>query len=498
LNPRIVSDIVTILDESLPKNIYALDFTTKQYQTLLEKLMIINNEALFNDKKGAIRRALIQYFSKSYQSIEVDITLFSCTIKKHFIDPSKSEAFDRMLHLNGTVLIDIFKRKSEFSPLEYLISIPEEIRSPILQNYLDFNETIDMARQMTRQQIDKIFSLDERDIIFFLRGRISIRNYTPPKKIPNGIDKRFGGESVEKMDAMYLAYFSEGAWEYIEPILGEVIAEKLNFSEIDNATFTRTFIPVFRSMIEILLLEIVNEEERERIEGFTGYVLRQHFHSIFLYTAKNLLQFVENRDKNAENFIKHFTDDIIIDANGNKIQKYAITDTKQQKWNYSSIVSVMMQYKQAKVKIASQKEAILSAQERVTECQEEIALEKNAKQELLEKITGAEDALSENDIEVLKIKNKIAAKSENSSELKGEITKLNYRHTELLEVKKSLISQMEVCKNRISNKGSEFTRRQNKLKYEKKSLESIIEQMATVLENYELIAEATATVLTKR
>lgn len=45
---------------------------------------------------------------------------------------------------------------------------------------------------------------------------------------------------------------------------------------------------------------------------------------------------------------------------------------------------------------------------------------------------------------------------------------------------------------------SELTRRQRKLDYEKKSLQTYLEQMASVLESYEIIAEALATALTKR
>lgn len=498
MNPRIILDIVTMLEESLPKHLYALDFTTEQYRALLEKLTITNNETLFNDKKGAIRKAIIKYFAKSFQEIEVQVTLVSFALKKQFIDPSKPEAYDRMLHKNNVLLIDIFERKADFSPLPYLISVPEEMRKPILENFLKFDEDLDNARQMTRRQIEQIFTLDIRDIIFFLRGRITIRHYTPPKKFAEGADKRFGGESIEDMEAMYHAYFPTGAWEHIEPILGEVIAEKLNFSIIDNLTFTKTFIPVFRSMIEILLLEFLKKEDRNKIEGFTGYVLREHFHRIFLYTAKNLLQFVENRDKNAEAFIKYFSDEIVIDANGNKIQKYAIVDSKQQKWNFSAVVSIMMQYKQVKLKIATQKEAIIIAEKEFNDAQNELTVEKNNKDIITDKVTDFQETISENDAAILRLKNKTGATPEEAVSLKSQINRLNYHQTELFELKKKTLNQLELSKNKIANKISELTRRQRKLDYEKKSMQTLLEQMATILETYENVAEALATVLTKR
>lgn len=498
MNPRIILDIITLLNENLPKHLYALDFTTEQYKNLLQKLLIENNETLFNDKKGSIRKALIKYFAQSYQQIDVQVTFASFALKKNFIDPSKPEAYDRMLHKNTITFLDIFERKEEFSPVPYLVSIPEEIREPILENILKFNNNMDAARQMTRQQIEQIFNLDSRDIIFFLRGRITIRHYTPPRKFAEGADKRFAGESIEDMEAMYSTYFPEGAWSHIEPILGEVIAEKLNFSLIDNITFTRTFISVFRSMIEILLLEIIKPADRNKVEGFSGYVLRQYFHPILLYTAKNLLQFVENRDKNAEAFIKYFADEIIIDANGNKIQKYAITDSKQQKWNFSAVVSVMMQYKQVKQKIIAQKEAILIAEKEFNDCQNDVTVEKNNKEIIVDKLADLQETLAENDAGILRLKNQTGETPEEKVSLKSQINRLNYHQTELLDLKKKTLSQIELCKNKIANKISELTRRQRKLDYEKKALQTYLEQMAAILETYENVAQALAAVLTKR
>jgi len=498
MNPRIIADIVAVLEALLPHDLYAHDFTQEHYSALLNQLNIDTNEVLFNDKKGSIRNALVRFFSQSYQDVDVKVSFGSFSIKKQYIDPAKPETYDRMLHANNLRIVELLKRKYEFAPLPYIISIPEELRIPIMQGFIDAFESMDTARLMTRRQVESIFQLDERDIIFFLRGRITIRYYTPPKKLPPGVDKRFAGESVERMEEMYNNYFPNGAWEHIEPILGEVIAEKLNFSVIDNVTFTRTFIPVFRSMIEILLLEIVDPDHRDSIEGFTGYVFRQHFHPIFIFTAKVLLDFIENRNKNAENFIKYYNEDVIIDTNGNKIQKYAIIDSKQQKWNYSSIVSVMMQYKQAKIKLASQADAIQAALLRVNECNDDLASEKNHKQELLDKISQTEESVSEIDASIVRVKNKSAQTPEEEVSLKSEITKLNYRHGELMDMKKNLLNQVEMVKNRISNKTSELLRRQSKHDYEKKMLSAYQEQTAPIMETYGVVTEAIASVLTKR
>lgn len=498
MNPRFIAEIAEILNDFLPKRLYALDFTTEQYKTLLKKLAVDTDQKLFEEKKGSIRKGIVKYFANTNQSIELQVTFASFALKKQFLDPSKSEEYDRMLHRNNSILLDIYDRKSDFSPVPYIISIPGEIRNPILNNFLLFDTNVDYVRQVIRQQINQIFNLDTKDIIFFLRGRLTIRIYTPPKRFAEGVDKRFAGESVEDMEAMYQTYFPNGAWEHIESFLDEVLEEKLNFGVIDNFTFTRTFIAVFRSMIEILLLEIMKKSDHPRIEGFTGYVLRQNFHDIFIYTAKNLLLFVEKRDKNAESFIKFFVDEIVIDNNGNKIQKYAIIDTKQQRWNYSSILSVIMQYKQVKLKIAAQKETIQNTENDLAICQNELAEEKNNKNTINLKLADIEETITENEAAIERLKHKTGNTSEEVLSLKSQINRLNYHEIELLDMRKKILSQAELSKNKISGKTSELIRRQRKLDYEKKSLKTYLEQMASFLESYDLITEALATVLTKR
>jgi len=469
----------------------------EHYNYLLSKLKVTNEE-FFDDKKGAIKKGIIEYFARTYQKVDLEVSLKNFTIKKSLVDPSRPESYDRMLHRNVSIIVDVFNRKPEFMPLPFLVSIPEEIRTQILKGFIESNDPLDIARKITRQQITNVFALEERDIIFFLRGRISIRYYTPPKKFPPGADKRFAGESVELMDEMYAKYFPDGAWESIEPILDEVINDKLNFSVIDNLTFTKTFIPVFRSMIEILLLDIINPQEHSRIEGFTGYVLRKYFHQILMHTARNLLEYIEIRDKNAEAFIKYFTDEIVVDSAGNRIQKYAIVDSRQQRWNYSSIVSIIMQYKQSKIKIAAAKEGIVAAQARVTETQNDINLEMANKRKIIDKIAEVELLISENDTRLMQQKNKTASKTEEAVSLKSSISRLNKRHQDLLDKKKIENNQLEIANGKIANKNTELSRRQKKLAHEKKALKTIQEQTDPIIETYEMIIEAIAIILPKR
>ncbi|MFA6188375.1 MAG: hypothetical protein WC680_03750 [Sulfuricurvum sp.] len=485
MKPQAVIDVVDVLKTFLPPNLYALDFSIKYYRRLLDTLKIMDNEDLFNLRKGTLIEGIIDYFNLSYQNISVELSFHDCSITKHFIDHTSSESLDRLMHNNSRHLVDIAKRKEEYQILPYLMSIPEETRNLLLKVYSDKNESIYKARTLTRLQMQPIFDISERDIIFFLRGRIWIRYYVSPKKPLEGQDKRYAGESVEELDSMYKTYFPHGIWKDIESILSEVLEEKLNFSVIDNATFSKTFISVFRGMIEILLIDVLSPQDRAKIEGFTGYVLRKYFDKILLYTAKKLLHFIENRDKNAEIFIKTFSDNVLIDGNGTKTQKYAIVDEKQQTWNYVTISSILMQYKQAKLRIISQNNVLSTVKEQLKQLEESLQSEKNNKEM--------------QEIKIDKIIKKIAdSELVNFKKNKGGDPAQGKRHEDLLSMKRSDENELYLIKNRIANTTIELGRQRKKLKHETEAKETLLEQTEPLKETYQRIANAVALVLTKR
>ncbi len=462
-----------------------MDFTVEHYKSLLKALKITDNEELFNLKKGTLIDGLVEYFNLSFQNISVDLTFTDCKITKHFLDKSVSETLDRMMHNNSKILIDIAQRRDEYRVLPYLLSVPEETKELLFKGYINNNEDISNARMLMRLQIQPILNAGDRDIIFFLRGRIWIRYYMPPKKVLDGEEKRFAGESVESLQAMYDTYFPKGMWDDIESILNDVLDEKLNFSLISSEIFKKTFIPVFRGMIEILLIDVISPNERDRIEGFTGYVLRKYFDQILLYTAKNLLLFVENRDKNAELFIKSFSDTSTIDANGNKTKIYPIVDTKNQTWNHVTILSILLQYKQAKQRMVSQNNILASIKEQIHQSDMNLKSEEKIQETQEKNIDQLIKQIA--DDELSNFKNK-----KNADPVRVR------RYEELLTKKRTEENELYLIKNRIANFIIELKRQKSKLKHETEAKNTLIEQTEPLKETYERIAHALVLVLSKR
>ncbi|MDX1294982.1 MAG: hypothetical protein R3302_01865, partial [Sulfurimonadaceae bacterium] len=307
---------------------------------------------------------------------------------------------------------------------------------------------------------------------------------------PDGTERRFAGEDPDEMEALVDHLFPEGIDEEIEEYLPEVLDESLNFTVIDNQTFNKTYIATFRSMIEIILLDVVADFPEEKLEGFTGYVLRQYFDDILVFTARELLYYVEERDKNAELFIKYYKDEVIIDNDGKKIQKHAIIDAKNQTWNYSAILSVLIQFTQAKKRVEQQEERLEGIEERIDEVKRDIGYEKQEKEK------SEQYARELNDIVSLKKGQLSRSMAEtNDAILQAQ---MNKEQSELLDNLKIAKDNALFAGRRYRNKLTELENWKKQYATNKKQLDEIRQQNEAVVEMIDLIVDAVAVVFAKR
>ncbi len=342
-----------------------------------------------------------------------------------------------------------------------------------------------------REVIEAVFELDPKDIVLFLRNKIYIRLYTPPKAVPQGQERRYAGEDPDEMERMFNALFPDGLLEEIEEYLPEILDEQLNFTLIDNVTFNKNYIQVFRSMVDILLVETVENMPMDKLEGFTGYVLRQYFDEILVYTARELLYYVEERNKNAEAFIKYYKDEIIIDADGRKIQKHAIIDAKKQTWNYSAILSVLMQYAQAKKRLEQQDTKIANIERRIEEIKGEVAYERQEKQSAEEHVNKLNEHLTLKKAQM----HRRESAGEKNALWHAQVSK---EHSELLDELKISREEALFAGRRYQNKLTELDNWKKQLVAHESQMKEIRQQNANIVEMINLIVDALAVVFSKR
>lgn len=475
-------------------DMYALDFKKDDYNRLMAHLQKTFDKEELQQKKGAVKKAIIDYFAQSMQCITLSVHEDSIGVKKIFVYDKKDESFDRVIHGVNAILIPISKEPNKYKELSYLWVLPEETRLELFEKFQKHGEPSEEIREYLRKQIATVFEITPKDITLFLRKRIYIRCFVPPKQLPPGVDRRFSGESLDDMQKMFETNFPNGIWNEILEDLPEVMEDSINFSTIDNETFTRTYVPVLRSMVEIILLDVLGDMEKERIEGFAGYVLRIYFDKVLRYMAKDLLRHVEARDKNTESFVKYYCDEVIVDANANKIQKYAIVDTKNQTWNYTAILSVLMQWQQVKKRIASQEEKIAEVTARLEEAKRAFHDERVSKDSFDKELSDAREELNRFNTHAQAIRyNELNQKEQKLKKDQMEAEKNLHE-----EKVKTAANEVEYANRRCKNKKTEVFNWEKRLAASQQQLEDIHSQSESIKEMRELIINAIATVFVKR
>ncbi len=497
INQNILTRATAILDDLLGKRFYALDFNQTHYNALRQKLSEEFPDLDADEHKGAMKQGIANFFAHHHQSVILTILEDGIKLHKDFLYPERGESFDRLLHRNALLLHETKETLESFRVLPYLYTLPESFRSKLYELYPDDENKDELFRESTRSLVHGMYDLHERSIVLFLNKKIYLREFVPPKPLPSGADRRFSGQSEAEMKALYDQTFPEGAWQYIEPMIEGVLREDLNFAHISNKYFTANFVKVFSVMVDVILSEHLDKAAEEKAEGLCGYVLRIHFPQIMFHTAQNLLQHLQERHSNAEKFIKYFADESIIDASGKKVKKYAIEDKYGSTWNFSSLLSVMMQYKQFLNRQISQQLVINNAKDVVADTQKLYEAEREHLSARRETLDALDQEVRELGYEAEALQLKVKSDRQNQ-EASLNLTKLLKSIDEKLDAKKARSSEIKLIENKCENLGKELSRHEKKLNNEIRALQLVIEQGKEIQDKYELISNALAATLAKR
>ncbi|MDX1295275.1 MAG: hypothetical protein R3302_03355 [Sulfurimonadaceae bacterium] len=419
-------------------------------------------------------------------------------IEKAFAVPEHNETFDRALHECTVKLLEVAADPYSFCPMEVLWVIPRDVRESLFASYNGCRLEEEVLREYIRERINHVFRLDEQEVVLFLREQIFIRRNIPIQKDKTGTERRFAGKSAEVIQEGYKEHFPKGAWVEIEPVLPDILKDRLDFTSIDNRTFIRRFIPVFRSMVEVILLEKIEALHKEDLLAFSGYVLRNHFDSILKFTANDLLGHIEQRNKNAESFIKYYNGDVKIDDEGNKVVQHAILDKYNQKWNYTAILSTLIQWKEGKNRAASQEVKLRKLMQRQEEAkavfEKELPMKEQAdgsKNSLKEKIEANRRAFKEL---------KQVSGSSKALMQQNHATMLNMKNEDrrLIEELKALYKEHEALDKRYHNALKELQNRKKQVGMQATELKETLTQNKAIKKNYDAIVFSLASVLAKR
>jgi hypothetical protein len=493
MDQKLHATALLILDKLLTQNFYALDFKKEHYDALVNALASKFDPDYIKDHRGTLKRAVADFFKRTHQDVSLSIFDQRIELSKNFSYPDKDEAYDRRMFKCDTKILEIKHDPARYRPVEILWLIPKDRRLELFSYFDDMDAGSDSVKEVIRDRFVELFALDETEIVLFLRNNIYIRKNATVSAKSSG-ERRFMGKDADLMEQLISQHFPVGVITEIESILEDTLKDRLNFSKVSNYRFIKSFIPVFRSMVEIILVTHVKELGKEDLMALSGYVLRKHFDTILMLTALNLLEYLEKRDKNAEAFIKYYDGSVTIDEDGNKTVRHAIVDARNQTWNFSSILANIIQWKESKARAHTFEEKIKSLVERQSVAEKALKEVEPSKRKADIEIDGVKQkvnanravfkklkALSEKSSALLKKNEKELVKLRDlDRKLVGELREVYEKHDKVLKLYDNRAKELKNWQKQIADMAEQFKEALAKNKEIKSNRDGIVRGLISV------------------
>lgn len=333
------------LQDALEPDLYASDFTQKHFDALLDELSLIYERERVLGRMDTIRTAIQRHFQASGQDCEVSIHDDSITVVNTFKRGVKTDDINRALTGLDIILLGLLDKKADYALQDNLLCFPQEVLTTLYAKFsgTEIEEDYASLRDSIRLAAQEHFDLHTRDIILFLRKKLYVRYFVDVRAMTSSKEKRFLGASAEELEAIYIKHFPDNFEDILFDMAEDVINDALNFSRIDNLEFKAKYIEVFRTLVDVAMVEYTHAIEKEAVMALNGYILRRYFDKLLYLCAEILIDKVMSRDRKADMFLHFYNGETVVGTHGKKINKPFITDEGGNIWNYSSIFSIMTQ-----------------------------------------------------------------------------------------------------------------------------------------------------------
>lgn len=493
-----MAEALNYLSSHVDNRMYALDFTTPMFNQLMEALEESFNKETLHYSMGSVRAAVQAYFKKTDQNIKLLIDdNGNITVLKEYDYPDGTQEYDRKIHPVAMLLVDANENLDDCKISCEVIKLPDALKKTSFKILATLHDDEKMQRDVLRCLMHKHLTIDGKDAIFFIKETIFIRKYI---QRVSGISEKEHHYNSEEVMRCYSDAFPDGAWKDLESALEETIQDKLNFRRISNALFVKSYVHLFLSVTDIVVANaLCNEECRGIAKGISQKVFKEYFDKMLYKCAIILLEYVKERDGNVEKFIKYYEDEVVMD-HGKKFKKHAIVDDDGMKWNYSSILSVVMQYNQAKKKLDDIEVSMMQKKERMTSIKKALESQHTTLRKLEDQKLEIEEVMKQVNAErqQLNYAMRISRNKTETSQLRIKLSRINTQYTNSIDRLKIAQSHFNNQKNRVENNERELLGWQKHLQADRDYYKQISEQNKTILDSYRNIVKALGTAIAKK
>ena len=390
------------------------------------------------------------------------------------------------------------------------------IEKSIMDIFYEYTKdlTTPEVHALMKKSFRDTLKLDSRDAIFFLNKKVVIKKFIHKEKMEKEVNARFGSIPPEELEQLVVKYFPKDIWSTIEPKIEGLMEEELDFVSITNKFFMDNYLKFLqRIFIKIVVDVVTNKEEKEVIGALGTFLLRKHFDAILLIMAKELAALAGNHDGTAEEFLRYYNGDTIVDTNKKPFIKPQIIDASKKVWHPSAVISMSLQHFQQLKKIQFQEAKFNPYKEEYEAHEQErknlevqiknltIAKETfdQTSKEFIEEVKATKNELNELREEAKKFAADTPVELSDRINILSLMYKNSYRKEEkIFDERKAMEKNMSDLNTRIINHKAENKVMQVKMESVKETLKSFKDELEPINIKYELSMHALAKTLSKK
>lgn len=498
---------VDFLADRFPKKHELNRFSSADTQDLYQRLSRHASREEILAARSDVRRAFLDYCGdvggcvvlfRGLEAIGVKIT----PMERLSEDTSQFKALIKTLKADENEIYSASGRQD-------LLIVSEGLLGRLQQILSTCQPAVD-AKDAIRRALRKAFELSCKDAVVFLNGQAYVRIFVPQhKRVYGNVDRRFGGLPPEQLERLKHEIFKDSVASSLQALINELLENELNFSQLGNEGYEKGALVLIQAKI-VDFLQGRMEHDREVLEAFGAYLLRENFQMIHEELAQALLEKVMAGDAGAERFIKYYSGDVAM-IDGQKYQLPEIVDRHEMRWNFSTIKAIASQYHRDRTQIEGRMEQVQVTRDEFEGIDDEIAkarleLERAKKAQLSVKIAVEENGNALAKLrEALAEARKEAARKGESEEVKASIAALNNQIREATAKDEALFKersradmQVKECEKQLDALERKKLTLERKLKEEQDRLQGWMKTQQEMIDKYEVMVEALARSLMKK
>ncbi|WP_024954419.1 hypothetical protein [Sulfurospirillum arcachonense] len=460
-------------------SLYATDFNA-QYVSAMQRSIASVNTTAGGNRISSIKTALQDFFNAIFQKVFVYEDEERLKIVKYFDNGAVTEEQDKQIHAFRLELVK-YKEDVELSfKKDSLYMFDKATRKCFEMALVALNEI--PQKNILREQISLVYSLDRRDIVIFLNEKIFLKrfHYFQDKHVV----------SKNKEEILYDKRFVDSLWEEVRLQVHESFKNGFDFIKYDAKDFYNKYPQKFFSIVKLIVKNSFEDISESDTIQYSNIVFKNYLPKMLEEVANYIFQEVLENELKAIIFLKYYSESTSVANNKLKLNKAPLMDKKGKIYKYQNILALLKHKELLDSKITHKKIELKNIQTRV---QKSLRIVERSEDEM--------ESIQKRRLELLiaieKVEDDINSLTSGKITKKLDISRLEFAKRDLLDAFKQVEIRLRTQTNILNNTNKELDKWEEKRSAKNLLKESLVLEYANIEEEYKNLCSILATALSK-